>query len=199
MMMWVSVLTTVSNQIALRRHCRFSNSIPICLMACEIVFARNCANNGKLLQYAWNPTISYYRLRDCIRQTYFCAIFWRKPNIRKPYFFYGAGGKKKVILLLEPCIISIGKATKHTWASLSRPCVYTRRVCASVIICARQCENGPGLCARLCRLSGQCLRWWIESSEKYLFEFESHGRRKLATLSVAESFTPTIHHPEIKG
>lgn len=134
MMMWVSVLTTVSNQIALRRHCRFSNSNPICLMACEIVFARNCANNDKLLQYARKPVISYYGLGDCIGQTYFRAIFWPKPNIGKTYF-YCAGGEKKVILLLEPCIISIGKATKHTRASLSTPDEYVRvslYVCASV-------------------------------------------------------------------
>lgn len=128
--MWVSVLTTVSNQIALGEHYRFSNSNPICLMACEIVFARNCANNDKLLQYAWKPTISYYRLGDCIGQTCFCAILWRKPNIRKPYFYCGG-----LILLLGPCIISIGKATKHTWASLSTPDEYVQvslYVCASV-------------------------------------------------------------------
>lgn len=120
---WVSVLTTASNQIALRRRCRFSNSSPICLMACEVVFARNCLNNDKLTQYAWKPTISYYGLWDCIGQTYFCAIIWRKTKYQKTLFF---NCPRRRILLLEPCIISIGKATKHTCSSLSAPDEYVQ-------------------------------------------------------------------------
>lgn len=46
--------------------------------------------------------------------------------------FYCAGREKKVILLLEPCIISIGKATKHAWASLSTPDEYVQ-----VSLCVR--------------------------------------------------------------
>lgn len=117
-----------------------------------------------------------------------CSIFFIVVELRKSDFHWRKNAPSPFVLSSSSIARAAGSMRVDWLQALDRH--YT---------CVCLCEDGSGLCARLCWLSGRCPGWWIESSEKYLLEFESHGRRKLATSSKAESFTPTIHHLKIKG